>query len=87
MARKVGKSPKLEPVWEGSFIITKRYGTVLYEEHGRKKSSVVHHDLLNSYKSDVVPGWVARCNFKEQTDTLPMETIQEEETECKEEPS
>ena len=83
LARKVGKSPKLQPVWEGPFIITKTYGPVLYEVQGRKTSSVLHHDRLKSYKSDVVPGWVARFNLK---DTLPMETIQEEETECKAEP-
>ena len=62
MARKVGKSPKLQPVWEGPFIITKRYGPVLYEVQRRKTSSVLHHDRLKSYKSDV-PGWVAKFNL------------------------
>ena len=62
MARKV---PKLQPVWEGPFIIKKkRYGTVLYEEQGRKNTSVLNHDQLRLYKSDVVPGWVARFHLK-----------------------
>ena len=84
MAREVVKSPKLQPVWEGPFITTKRYGPVFYEVQGRKRSSVLHHDRLKSYKSDIVQGWVARFNFKDQTDTLTIETIQEGETECKE---
>lgn len=56
MAKKVGKCPKLENVLEGPFIIVKKYGPVLYEAQGRKTSTVIHHDRLIAYKSDVVPG-------------------------------
>lgn len=77
MAKKVGKCPKLEHVWEGPFIIVKKYGAVLYEVQGRKTCTVIHHDRLKAYKSDVVPGWVTRFSLVDQLDTLPMETISE----------
>lgn len=31
MAKRVGKCPKLEHVWEGPFVVVKKYGPVLYE--------------------------------------------------------
>lgn len=46
MAKNVGKCPKLENVWEGPFIIVKKYGPVLYEVQGRKTSTVIHHKSL-----------------------------------------
>lgn len=82
MAKKVGKCPKLENVWEGPFIIGKKYslvlyGPVLYEVQGRKTSTVIHHDRLKAYKSDNVPGWMTRFSLVDQSNTLPMETISE----------
>lgn len=67
----------MEHVWEGPFIIVKKYGPVLYEVQGRETSTVIHHDRLKAYKSDVVPGWVTRFSCVDQLDTLPMETIRE----------
>lgn len=77
MAKKVGKCPKLEHVWEGPFIIVKKYGPLLYEVQGRKTSTVIHHVRLKAYKSDVVLGWVTRFSLVDQSNTLPMETISE----------
>lgn len=50
---------------------------MLYEVQGRKTSTVIHHDRLKAYKSDVVPEWVTRFNLVDQSNTLPMETISE----------
>ncbi|XP_061191756.1 uncharacterized protein LOC133199998 [Saccostrea echinata] len=72
MAKQVGKSPKLQSVWEGPFIVKKKYGPVLYEVQGRKRSAVIHHDRLKAYTSDFVPGWVNRYILPEQND---LETI------------
>lgn len=86
MSKKVGKCPKLEHVWKGPFIIVKKYGPVLYEVQGRKTSTVIHHDRLKAYKSDVVQGWVTKFSLVDQLDTVPIEIIRKlvnEQAKCR----
>jgi transposase InsO family protein len=75
LSRKKGMSPKLQPVWEGPFIVRKKFGPVLYEIQGKRKSLVIHHDRLKLYQSESVPGWVSRHQAEP---TAPLETIAEE---------
>lgn len=72
----------MEHVWEGPFLIVKKYGPVLNEVQGRKTSTVIHHDRLKAYKSDVVSGWVTRFSHVDQSNTLPIETISELDLHC-----
>lgn len=67
----------MQHVWEGPFVIVKKYGPVLYEVQGRKTSPVVHHDRVKAYKSDFVSGWVTRFSLFDQSNTRSMETISE----------
>lgn len=67
----------MEHVWEGQFIIVKKYGPVLYEVKRRRTSTVIHHDRLKAFKSDILPSLVTRFSPVDQSSTLPMETISE----------
>ena len=55
-----GKSPKLQTLWKGPFVITKKLGPVLFRVENNKKSLVLHHDRLKAYEGETLPHWVNR---------------------------
>ncbi|XP_043972480.1 uncharacterized protein LOC122830832 [Gambusia affinis] len=59
-SKKKGLSPKLQKLWKGPLIIAACCGPVLYEIQGPKRRTVMHHDRLKPYDSDVIPVWVLR---------------------------
>ena len=65
LSRAKGKSPKLQSVWDGPFVITKKHGPVL----NSSRKSVLHSDRLKPYRSNVFPGWVNRIRKEITTDT------------------
>ena len=60
MTRSKGKSPKLQGLWKGPFVVTACLGPVLYRVQGQKKTSVLHHDRLKLFESEDFPLWVSR---------------------------
>jgi hypothetical protein len=52
--RKKGRCPKLQPSWEGPFVILTRINDVVYriQRHPRAKMKVVHLDRLAPYAGD-----------------------------------
>ena len=59
-AKSKGKSPKLQSVREGPYVVSKVLGPVLYEVKNNKKTKVLHHDKLRAYQSECIPKWVCR---------------------------
>ena len=78
LSRAKGKSPKLQSVWDGPFVITKKHGSVLYEVRNSSRKSVLHSDRLKPYRSDVFPGWV-NCIRKEITTDTNLATFVEDD--------
>ncbi|KAK3097999.1 hypothetical protein FSP39_015198 [Pinctada imbricata] len=58
--KKVGKSPKLQPLWKGPAIVAKRLGPVLYEVQDKKKTHVLHHNRLKPCFMETIPLWINR---------------------------
>ena len=52
-------SPKLNRNWKGPYIITKKFGDVLYQiqKNARGKPKVVHYDKLKPYLGENKPTW------------------------------
>ena len=48
---------KLEHLWIGPLVGTKEYNASLYQVTNRKKSCMLHHDLLRPYIASLVPNW------------------------------
>ena len=57
VCRQYPRSKKLEHLWVGPLVVTKRYNDSLYQAANRKKSFVLHHDLLRPYTASLVPNW------------------------------
>ncbi|MES9879322.1 MAG: reverse transcriptase domain-containing protein [Sedimenticola sp.] len=57
--RKPGISPKLTRNWKGPYIITDKFGDVLYriQKCPRGKSKLVHYDKLKCYLGENKPTW------------------------------
>ena len=57
--RKVGISTKLTRSWKGPYVITRKYGDVLYQiqRNPRGKPKLVHHDKLKPYLGENKPTW------------------------------
>ena len=72
-SRKVGLSPKLQPKWQGPWVVVAQVGPVIYQIQGQKDKRVVHHDRLKPYTADAVPRWVARTRHRltQEGSTLP----------------
>ena len=58
---KVGQSRKLQPTWQGPLLVTKVLSPILYQVQGRKKSQVLHHDLLKRCEDREIPLWLRRA--------------------------
>ena len=61
-ARKLGVNPKLEPTYEGPFLVKKNYANVdsLLQIDGSGKERLTHHDKLKPYRGDYPPRWLVR---------------------------
>ena len=59
-ARKIGISPKLQPVWKGPYVISKVHSPILFEVADKKKSFVLHHDRLKPCEDRSIPLWLRR---------------------------
>ena len=87
LARKVGKSPKLQPVWNGPYVVTKKLGPVLYQLQHKQKTTVLHHDRLKPYLSEFIPHWVNRSRGNINESSLDPLTDVEEGEEANENPT
>ena len=59
-ATKIGVSKKLQPCWQGPFLIIKVVSPILFEIASRKKNWVVHHDRLKKCTDRSMPLWLRR---------------------------
>ena len=59
--RKIGVSPKLSPKWKGPYLVLKKFGTVFEIQITKKKSKLVHFDLLKECHSLEAPGWLIKA--------------------------
>ena len=48
---KPGQSKKLQPIWKGPFLVTQVLSPILYKIQDRKKTQVIHHDLLEKVRN------------------------------------
>ncbi|KAL6486140.1 hypothetical protein MHYP_G00055320 [Metynnis hypsauchen] len=62
--KKKGLSPKLQAPWKGPLLVTKCLGPVLYQVRDCKSTKILHHDRLQPYTSEVMPGWVKRLRHQ-----------------------
>jgi hypothetical protein len=60
-SKKVGKSPKLQPLWKGPVIVARNWGAVLYEVLTKKGSTVLHRDRLKPCNQETVPRWISKA--------------------------
>lgn len=60
-AKKVGKSPKLQPLWKGPAVVARKLGQVLYEVITKKGSTILHHDRLKPCLLETVPRWISKA--------------------------
>ena len=62
--RKPGISPKMIKDWKGPYIITEKFGDVLYKIQlsPRRKPKVVHYDKLKPYLGENKPLWFNSAN-------------------------
>ena len=62
--RKVGVTPKLEYVYEGTFLVKKKLSELDYvlqlDRSGKERP--IHHNKLKSYEGDHPPRWLVKAN-------------------------
>ena len=62
-SRKVGVTPKLERIYEGPFLVTKRFSELYFliqlDKKGTEKG--VNHDKLKPYEGDHPPAWLKKA--------------------------
>ena len=65
-SRKVGITSKLERIYEGPFLVTKRFSELYFliqlDKKGTEKG--VNHDKLNPYEGDHPPAWLKKARKK-----------------------
>ena len=57
---KTGQPAKLQPVWNGPLIVTEAISPILFRICGRRKSSVIHHDMIKPCYDRSLPMWLRR---------------------------
>ena len=80
-ARKIGISPKLQPVWKGPYVIYKVISPILFEVADKRKSFVLHHDRLKPCEDRSIPLWLRRKQSKILND-LDQEDPENEDDFC-----
>ena len=59
-ASKTGEPSKLQPIWKGPFLVIEMLSPLLMRIRGKKKSMVVHHDLVKKCTDRYIPAWMQR---------------------------
>ncbi|XP_062587581.1 uncharacterized protein LOC134249189 [Saccostrea cucullata] len=59
-AKRIKKNPKLQPLWKGPAVVSKKLRPVLYNVITEKGSSTLHHDRLKPCQVDTLPRWIAK---------------------------
>ena len=74
-ATKKGVSKKLQPLYDGPFIVTRVLSPVLIEIENRKRKKVVHHNKLKPCNDRFIPLWIRRRRQEllSLDDTLPYD--------------
>ena len=80
-ARKIGISPKLQPVWKGPYVISKFISPILFEVADKRKSFVLHNDRLKPCEDRSIPLWLHRKRNKILND-LDQEDPENEDDFC-----
>ena len=76
-ATKTGQPSKLQPIWKGPFLVTSVISPLLCQIRDRRRSSVVHHDMLKKCTDRCLPLWLRRMR---STLTGESEEMDESET-------
>ena len=63
---------KLQRPWEGPLVIIKLLGGSIYRVSNKKKSQILHHDLLKPYTSEFVPKWAKRLKKQARNNCEPI---------------
>ena len=76
---KKGQSKKLAAAWKGPFLIQEVLTPVLFRVQGRKKASVLHHDLLKSCHDREIPVWIKRARhaLEKSSKSAPIKEVKE----------
>jgi hypothetical protein len=64
--REVGVCPKLQPVFLGPFVVTKKINDWLVEVQTTKDGNrrILHHDKIKKYLGDEIPKWANNLSKK-----------------------
>ena len=74
-ATKKGVSKKLQPLYDGPFIVPRVLSPILIEIESRKRNKVVHHNKLKPCNDRFIPLWIRRRRQEllSLDDTLPYD--------------
>ena len=81
---KKGESRKLAPPWIGPFLVIKQMSEVNYRVQGRRRTFVLHHNILSPCRDRVVPLWMQRLRHRfllkldQEEEFLPLPNLWEE---------
>ena len=57
---KKGDSRKLAPQWVGPFLVVQQLSEVMYKVQGKRRSFVLHHNILRPCRDRSIPFWMRR---------------------------
>ena len=74
-SNKPGISTKLQPIYQGPYLVIKVYSPILYGIKGRKCQLVVHHDRLLLCVDRFIPLWMRKLlnEFLSLDETIPYD--------------
>ena len=61
---KKGDSRKLAPPWVGPFLVVQQLSEVTYKVQGKRRSFVLHHNILRPCRDRSIPFWMRRLRHR-----------------------
>ena len=61
---KKGDSRKLVPPWVGPFLVVQQLSEVTYKVQGKRRSFVLHHNILRPCRDRSIPFWMRRLRHR-----------------------
>ena len=61
---KKGDSRKLAPPWVGPFLVVQQLSEVTYKGQGKRRSFVLHHNILRPCRDRSIPFWMRRLRHR-----------------------
>ena len=70
-----GRCKKLQALWHGPWVVVEAISPALYKIKDRRRTAIVHHDMIKECRDRVIPRWVSALKRELGIEDIQAESV------------